>query len=278
MNILVTGASGYIGKSLVKELNNDHRVLQIKNSKDYIVDNDVYSMNLLNNAHIKLFLSETISIDIIIHIASKMAASKSINDLNILNENIKMYEHLVDMVKCYRPKKLINFSSIAVYPNIDGEYNEESIVKPSINGDALYGLSKFCGENILDHMFKNIEIDIVHLRISQVFSDDLRDDRLYIIMKNELSKTNKISVYGNGERVSNFIHKDLLIKKVLFFLRNDCNGIFNIGDKNLTYKEFAEYVISKFGNIDSEIILHPGGGKSKLYIKMDKFNCLESQC
>lgn len=278
MNILVTGASGYIGKSLVKELSKYHHVLQIKNSKEYAVNNDIYNMNLLDAAHVKLFLNESISVDVMIHIASKMASAQSIYDLNILYDNIKMYEHLIDIVEFYKPNKLINFSSIAVYPNIDGEYDEESMVKPSINGDALYGLSKFCGENILDHMLKNLQIDIVHLRVSQVFSDDLRDDRLYMIMKDELSRTNEITVYANGERVSNFIHKDLLINKVLFFIENDLNGIFNIGNKNLTYKEFAEYVISQFGNADSKIIINKNGLQSKLYIKMDKFNSLESQC
>jgi len=101
---------------------------------------------------------------------------------------------------------------------------------------------------------------------------------LYMMMKDELSRTNEITVYANGERVSNFIHKDLLINKVLFFIENDCNGIFNIGDKNLTYKEFADYVISQFGDMNSKIIIHSDGVKSKLYIKMDKFNCLENQC
>jgi len=278
LNILITGASGYIGKSLVKELSRCHHVLQIKNSKEYVVDNDIYYMNLLDASHVKLFLNEAISVDVVIHVASKMASAQSIYDLNILHDNIKMYEHLIDIVECYKPNKLINFSSIAVYPNIDGKYAEESMVKPSVNGDALYGLSKFCGENLLDHMLKNQQIDIVHLRVSQVFSDDLRDDRLYMMMKDELSRTNNITVYANGERVSNFIHKDLLISKVSLLIENDCTGIFNIGDKNLTYKEFANYVISQFGNINSKVIIHPNGSKSKLFINMDKFNSLESQC
>lgn len=276
MNVLVTGSNGYIGKDLVKKLSKKYNVLQMQNSNEYSIISDVYKMNLLNTDHIKVFKSENISIDLVIHVASKMSSALSIYDLSILQDNIKIYENLIDIIEHFKPNKLINFSSIAVYPNIDGEYDEESMIKPSINGDALYGLSKFCGENMLDHLLKNMQICISHLRISQVFSDDLRDDRLYKMMKYELSKTNCISVYGNGERVSNFIHKDILIEKVLVFVENDFEGIFNIGDKNLTYKEFAEYVIREFGDNNSKITLNQNGAKSKLYIKMNKFNSLEN--
>ncbi len=272
MNILITGANGYIGKSLVETLQSSYNVFQIKSSLKYNRDNQIYYMNLLDNTHTELFINEKISIDVIIHVASKMASSQNVDDLNVLYDNIKMYEQLLYIVKRYKPKKLINFSSIAVYPNKDGNYDENSIIKPSVNGDALYGLSKFCGENILDYKLRNENIKIVHLRVSQVFSDDLKEDRLYLAMKNELNKTNKITVFGNGERVSNFIHKDLLINNVLFFIQNEYSGIFNIGDKNLSYKEFANYIISKFGNINSEIIFNTKGLKVKPYIKLDKFN------
>ena len=93
-------------------------------------------------------------------------------------------------------------------------------------------------------------------------------------MKDELRKKNSITLFGNGERISNFIRKDLLIKKVLFFIKNENYGIFNIGDKNLTYKEFAENIISECGNENSKILLTTQGLKSKVYINTGKYNRL----
>lgn len=277
MNVLITGANGYIGKSIVKSLANDYNVLSVENSLKYKVKKNIFCMNLLDERDVNLFLEEDISIDIIIHIASKMASTDNINDMNILYDNIKMYEHIVKITQHFNPQKLINFSSIAVYPNIDGEYDEYSIVKPSVNGDALYGLSKFCGENILDFMLKKSNTSIINMRVGQVFSDDLRDDRLYRIMKKELMTTNTVTVFGNGERVSNFIHKDVLIKKVLFLIEQDYSGVFNIGDENLSYKEYASNIISLFGNKESQILFNENGLKSKCYINLDKFNSLESK-
>jgi len=275
INILVTGANGYVGKSLVKTLQANYNVIEIRNDSEYSVHENVYCMNLLDAHHIGLFLDANLCIDIIVHTASKMASSENVKDFTLLHDNLRMYEHLVQIAEKLQAKKVINFSSIALYPNQDGEYSENSQVNPSPNSDVLYGLSKFCGENILDSMLKSSSTKITHMRISQIFSDDLREDRLYSVMKKELLESNKITVYGNGERVSNFIHKDLLLQKVLFFIKNEHEGVFNIGDKNFSYKEFAEYVRNIFGNQNSEIILKPEGLKSKCYINVDKFNSLE---
>ncbi len=125
-------------------------------------------------------------------------------------------------------------------------------------------------------MLRGKSTKLIHLRISQVFSDDLRDDRLYMVMKDELNQTNKITVYGDGKRVSNFIHKDILINKVLFFIYNDNHGIFNIGDKNLSYKKFAQNIINKFGNKNSKILFNPNGLQSRVFINIEKLNNLEN--
>ncbi len=99
-----------------------------------------------------------------------------------------------------------------------------------------------------------------------------------MMMKDELSNTNIITVFGNGERVSNFIHKNSLIEKVLFFIQNESHGIFNIGDKNFSYKEFAENIIKDFGNDNSKIVFNPKVLRSMVFIKIGKFNELENRC
>lgn len=275
MNILITGSKGYIGKSLINSLNNEFNIIGISNGMEYSFSNSLIYLDLLNKEHLEQFLKEDIEIDIIIHIASKMASSNNINDMSLFYDNVKMYENIVLMAKHFKPSKLINFSSIAVYPNISGEYNEMSLINPSVNNDALYGLSKFCGENIVDHLLKETSVKTVHLRVSQVYSDDMREDRLYPMMKKELKEENQITVYGNGERVSNFIHKDKLIQKVVLFIKNDIYGIFNIGKDNLSYNDFARDVINKFGNNESKIISIDKGLKEKVYINVDKLNNLE---
>ena len=124
--------------------------------------------------------------------------------------------------------------------NFDGEYLESSEIRPSINNDCLYGLAKFCGENILDSLCKGI--DIAHLRVSQVAGNN-RSDRVFEVMKKELFENNKITLYGNGNRISGFIGIKTLIKKINFFLDNDIKGIYNTSEYNLSYKDLASTIL-----------------------------------
>ena len=48
MNILLTGAGGFIGSHLHKELNSEHKVFQVFHSSDYIEGKNSFSVNLTN--------------------------------------------------------------------------------------------------------------------------------------------------------------------------------------------------------------------------------------
>jgi len=276
MNILITGAGGFIGKHLGNALKQNHNIINIYNGDLFVKNYLNYSCDLLNTNHINSFLSENLDIDIIIHTASKLGASRDNEELSIFYENIKMYDNLAIIIKHFKPFKVINFSSIAVYPNKNGHYFEDSEIRPSVNTEGMYGLSKFCGENILDFLHKQFKI--VHLRIAQVYGEGMREDRIFKVMQQELKQTNIITVFAEGLRVSNFIHIDTLIEKVILFINCEVSGIFNIGEKNLSYKDLALNIIELYGNSDSKINLIKEGVSSKCYINTDKLKEFESKC
>lgn len=268
MNILITGTKGFIGRHLSKKLIIDHNVFFIENGKDYTRSINKFNINLLNEEHIKLLLEEELDIDLIIHTASRLASS-NLEDMSLLKDNILMYENLTKIINKFSPKQVINLSSIAVYPNLDGNYTEQSEIKPSVNSEGLYGLSKFVGENILDLLCK--EPNTLHLRLAQVHGDGTRSNSIFEVMKKELSESNTISVYGNGRRISAFIHIDSLIDKIIFFSnRKDLNGIFNLSDENLSYLELAQRIIKKHGNKKSKIELVNKGVSAEVCINIDK--------
>lgn len=215
MNILVTGATGFIGQHLVSRLQKDHNVFALSNGVVYEALDPCYKVDLLNSKHINSFLKEEIKIDVVIHTASKLASANKLKDFSILQDNITMYENLILIIKKFEVKKVINFSSIAVYPNIDGEYFEDSEIRPSVNAEGIYGLSKFCGENLLDLSCDGTKV--LNLRLSQVYGEGMRSDRVYSMMRDELEQSNTITVFGNGVRVSSFIEINTLIDKILFF-------------------------------------------------------------
>lgn len=275
MNILITGANGYVGKALSEKLKLEHNLFCVKNSSFFSFQDNIIFLNLLDSSQVEQLCNSTLTIDMIIHTASKMASPQTIDDMTILYDNIKIYENLILIAKHFNPEKFINFSSMAVYPNIDGEYTETSLINPSLNGDALYGLSKVCGENILNFSLRNTAIKLIHLRIGQVYSEEMADNRLYKVMIKELEEKNQISVYGNGERISNFIHLNTLLDNIIFFINVQWDNtieIYNIGENNYSYYEFAQMVISKYGNEESIIVRNQAGAKSKFMLNTEKFD------
>ena len=271
MNILITGASGFIAHNLIKKIDKKHNIFCLCNGRNYKFNNDKITVNLLNKEHVDLFLQEKIKIDVLVHTAAKLANTDSVKNTSLFFDNAEMYKNLIVIINKLKPNKVINLSSIAVYPNRDGEYYEDSEIRPSVNNEGLYGLAKFCGENLLDLCCKGIGVS--HLRVAQVFSK--REDRIFKVMEKELKELNTITVYGDCRRVSNFITIDMLIRSILFFIKNDMYGIFNIGDKNLSYKDLALSIIEKHGNSQSTIKCVDKGVSSRAFINVNKLKKLE---
>lgn len=275
MNIIVTGANGFIGKHICSFLEKQsHKVFKIvrenKNNLENTIELDLTNKNAVLN-FIEDFQKNN-KIDIIINLASKLANVEQNEDeqLQVLIDNIKITKNIVSLVKELKPQKLINFSSIAVYPNIDGDFDEKSQIKMSANAECMYGLSKFCSENIFDYMLKNQDITVSHLRVSQVYGDGMRQDRILSIMKQELQEKNTITVFGEGQRESNFINVNKLTELLNYFINNNIHGIYNVGDELLSYLQLAEKIISKNGNNDSIIIKKIEGSRSKFHLNTDK--------
>jgi nucleoside-diphosphate-sugar epimerase len=274
MNILVTGANGFIGKHICRFLQeNSHNVIRIvRTNKDNLLN--TYEADLSDEAAVKNLakILKNKKIEIIIHLASKLASTNQdeTEQVRVLLDNIMITKNIVTLVKDLKPQKLINFSSMAVYPNIDGDFDEKSQIKMSDNTDCMYGISKFCSENIFDSTLKNILLS--HLRISQVYGDGMYENRTISVMKKELKEKNTITVFGNGERQSNFIHIDKLLKIVNYFIENNICGIYNIGDEPLSYLQLAQKIIDENGNNNSIIIKKPEGLKSKFHFNISKIN------
>jgi nucleoside-diphosphate-sugar epimerase len=277
-NIFITGASGFIGGHLSNFLQERHNVYNlVRTQKSSNSLRNVIIADLRKKGKVRTCLAELREKDgihIIMHLASRLASANEIDDLNILHDNLKITEAVINIAKILKPQKIINFSSIAVYPNKDGIYSEASEIKTSVNSECLYGLSKFCSENMLDFLLRKEKIIISHLRISQAYGEGMRQDRIISMMIKELKEKNCITVFGNGKRISNFISIEKVLDIVNFFINNETAGIFNVGDENLSYLELAKRVIGQYGNRRSKIVLRPDGSRAKFYLNTGKINKL----
>lgn len=273
--ILITGVTGFIGAKIYEALT-DKGYATYGLSRTAKNDSNIIGCDLaVENIESVIEKIPIRSFDCVINLASVLATSENIRDISLLNDNIKITQNVIKVCETFNVKKIINFSSIAVYPNQDGNFSEDSVTDPSGNAECLYGLSKICSEVLFNFYLKDkIQEGIVHFRTAQVIGEGMRSDRIYKIMEQEMHQTNTITVWGNGERVSNFIRIEKLLQVVHYFIENKASGVFNLGDQNLTYKQLAEMVIADNKQKNVEIKLVDKGVKSKVIIDTTKLNKL----
>lgn len=276
LNILVTGASGFIGKHFIKRFAGDYNIFCVVLPSENVEGcADSIQLDLKEKAAIsaefEVFNGKR-NIDMIVHMAAEMADVTNTENINVLHNNIRMTEGLADIARLTKPRKIVNFSSMAVYPNSDGMYDERAEIRMAGNSDCLYGLSKFCGENLLDYLLRKESILISHLRISNVHGEEMRSDRVIPAMQRELKEKNSITVFGDGKRVSNFVSIKRLFTVIDLFIRKDLRGIFNVGEENVSFLKLAERIRSQSDRRDAEIIKIRDGSRVNFCLDTSKID------
>jgi len=272
VNILITGAGGFIGTHLYNHMKSAHCITRIFSPSQPAGEQNSYSVDLTKNNEVETLIQELskTKYDCVIHLASKMASKNNIEKMSIFKMNVDMIENMVFLIKRLKPEVVIHFSSMATYANVSGLFSETSLPMPQKNPDCLYGLSKFASEVILDFLLRDGDIRIVHLRVAQVYGEGMRQDRIIPVMRKELDEKNTITVYGNGERQSCFIRIDKLLESVDYFVQVKVDGVYNVGHENLSYIDLAENIVKKFGNKESTIVKKANGNEKKFNLDISK--------
>ena len=279
MNIFITGISGFIGSALHTKLlsqKEDHWV--VYGSSRTLENKYIFKVDLSDPASVKSLLSrcdlENVRFDCIIHCANVLANSDNSRSINLFENNIAITKNLLDIAIDHKVINFIHLSTIGVYPNTDGVYDELSITRPSSNAEGLYSLAKLTSENLFDFYLLSLGIIVTNLRLSQVYGKGMREDRIMKIMEAEMFANKKITVWGNGERVSNFVSIDRVLSAIYYFVKSPLPGLFNVGGENISYFKLAEKVISMNQQQKIKIVRLEKGVKSKVYVNSDKLDNL----
>ena len=269
MNIIITGSNGFLGESVTNELSQNHTLFHINRTKAKHFNCISIELDLSNEESVTQYLRNNSipKADLILNLAAKSANKNNTNDLSLLFENSAIASSVALIAKAACVRKLINISSMSVYPNIDGTFNEFDLPDPSLNSDCLYGLAKFNSEVLLNFFLSKDLSVISHLRLSILDGDGLRSDRLSKVMMKEMETSKTITIYGNGKRLLNIIHVDKAAEYISFFVQNDLTGVYNIGDECITIQELANR-ISK--NKDVNIINTEVGNNNKFVLDISK--------
>ncbi len=173
MNILLTGANGFIGSHLIPRLEASGHIVSIllrDTHSTKVQNNKVFQYDLSNNENI---LNEAFhNIDVVIHLASKV---HDLNNQQSLDEyiqiNVNGTQQLIDAAVKFKIKRFIFLSTIKVHG--DGELeniSEDSIINPE---DPYANSKARCEENI-KLASKNSSLEYVIIRPPLVYGPGVK--------------------------------------------------------------------------------------------------------
>lgn len=275
MKLVITGINGFVGQTLYKHLSRQYEVVGIYNSGDSLFPNS-FKIDLTSESETQDFFNTLTNVDTIIHLASRMASANNLHDISIIKDNVSMARNVALGAKQVSSKHLINLSSSSVYPNVNGIFDENSIIDPSMNSDCIYGLSKYNTEVLFNYLLSGVGITTTHLRSSIIYGSGMNEAHLLPVLKKELENTNSITLFGNGERLINMIHVDKLAEYVSFFVQHPEKGIINVSEECLTLLELGEKIIGTKDSDRKKITLKPEGNRSQFRLNIKKLQNLIS--
>lgn len=248
MRILITGSAGFIGSWLADELAKQHEVLGLDNFSGGFI------RNTLNHDFLECDLSEKGEVDwairnfkpeVLYHCA---ASAREIGSLfepaRSFRDNSYAYMNTLSTCIKYGLKKVILFSSMAVYGNQPAPFNEEMPRQP----EDIYGLNKAIMEEstILLSQIHGFEWTI--LRPHNVIGprQNLRDryrNVFAIWMNRIMSGEKQIYIFGDGEQRRAFSPIECSLPCYIKCLEPQTNSqIYNIGGMTpITLNEAAMF-------------------------------------
>lgn len=246
---LILGGTGYIGYEIVKILESKKTPLRIlAREKDAhlskkLANTEFHLGSYTEKISIELALK---NIDCVYHLIHLFKEEKNSSSNNI-NENLKYFKKFLTEAKKNEIKKIIYFSSAAVYGEKKNYKNvkEDSDLNPINN----YGITKLKMENMLVNFCKKNSIKYLIIRPSSIFGENLGGNLgksilyklIYSLKNNEV-----FQVYGDGNSVRDYLHVNDLAKITVNFDENNCIGRFNIGGSPFSINQIISLIEKKF--------------------------------
>jgi len=227
LNVLIVGASGFVGKNLLLKIPEEWKVFGIyrrdRTFLEFLKKNklsNVYPLrcDLKNVLEVKSALEKLENVDVCVYLAANTNVRQLFEDPSLdITTNIAP---LTNFLKYFRGRRLIFFSSGAVYMGLKGQVSPSSKINPTIP----YAISKYACElyiKFYQNMLKTFR-EYVILRFFGAYGpyEPLRkiSTKLIELVKNP--HENVFTVFGDGENYIDFMYIDDAIQGLLAVITN----------------------------------------------------------
>ena len=260
MQILITGAAGFIGSFLSEQLLKlGHNVTGIDNFNDYYPSNikRLNSSSLLKSDTFRLVESDlqnfdtTIfqSADYIFHLAGQPGVRSSWGPdfKGYVENNILVTQRILEAVKHSETlKKFVFASSSSVYGNAQ-ELPLKETARP--NPVSPYGVTKLTAENLCSVYSYNYHIPIVSLRFFTVYGPRQRPDMAFHRFFKAHLGQKSITVFGDGSQTRDFTYVADIVNGILSSAFSQSDSLFTLLNLGSGKRIALSDVIDMIGSI-----------------------------
>ena len=243
MKILVTGGSGMVGKSLKKYLPNATYV----SSQNYALTSEMQVSWMFND----------IQPDVVIHLAARVGGiiDNITYPADYFDENITMNTLVLKYAQQHNVKRFIGILSTCIYPDVVESYpiTEDMLhLGPPAKTNFSYGYAKRALAVQIDVYNQQYGTQYQYLTPCNLYGeyDKYGDNSHFIaalikkIHNAKVNNENKITLFGDGSPLRQFMHSDDLAYIIKYCLDNNIYNNMNVAiDENLSIAEMAQIAL-----------------------------------
>ena len=272
MNILVTGAAGFIGSNLSESLiQKNHQVSGIDN---FLTGKFENLSNIINSNKFKFIegditdfntcLEITKNIDVVIHQAALGSVPRSIKTpLDTNQNNVNGFLNMIESSRLNNIEKFIYASSSSVYGDSESLPKIESLIGKPL---SPYAVTKYVNELYAEVYFKTYGLKTIGLRYFNVFGKHQDPNGQYAAVIPKFIKSflggNSPTINGDGSysRDSTYIKNVIKMNHLAIETNDDkvFGTVFNTATgQRHTIKEMTEFIKLELSNHKKSILEIP---------------------
>ena len=245
--ILITGANGLLGQSLIRVNNGRFDVCATAKSKFIFDSNRILfkAMDILNPDEIEIIFSD-FKPDVVIHGAAFTNVDKCEADPSSCNKiNVDGTQNVIEACEKHS-SHLIFISTDFIFDGKTGSYSETAKENPL----SVYGKSKFDAEKLIQS--SNCKWSIARTSLVIGYFPDLMNSNIILWARKKLAKGDKINVVDDQVRTPTWSLD--LAEGCLLIAKNKSFGIYNIsGSDKFSILELVRQV-AIHGDFDLSLI------------------------
>ncbi len=242
MNVLVTGAAGFIGSHLSERLKSlGHEVVGVDSFNSYYTP-ELKKLNAgdLRNQGVRVekrdLVTDSISdilaeTDVIFHLAAQPGISAATPFEHYLKNNIVATHNLLEATAKAGVEKFINIATSSIY-GAHATEDETTAAKPT----SYYGVTKLAAEQLALAYSRDKGLPACSARLFSVYGERERPEKLYMKLINSILNGTPFPLHeGSEDHVRSYTYVGDIIDGLVLIMENfdKCVGeVFNLGTEH----------------------------------------------